>query len=316
MRYPHSLAAAVALLLTAPVARAQTPELHTLRLNQLMTSRQVTALAAERDRTFAWMTTLCAEIPAARDLGDDELSRTLGEAQYAADSVALLNEQLAEAIPEARQACTELCTALEAELARLRGDAERATGERQLDLEDRARVIEAEIEYSRRALPTPGIPSVTIEPGEGLAVASARADSLCDCADRLRNAAKIVAGERTRFIRRAALHEEMRLLIAEIRLFDEAGIPPSSETGADGLDPTITPGSDCPASCAVAPPIVPGDVPITIDAAVGGAIGVGENQPLPVTAGSLDRLQRELLGHAEALEVRAAELRDAAGRSR
>lgn len=316
MRHLRSLAAPLAVLLTATVARAQTPELHTLRLNQLMISRQVSALAAERDRTFAWMTGLCAEIPAARELGDDALSRALGEAQYAADSVALLNQQLAEAVPTARQACTELCSALEAELTRLRDEAERATDERRPELEDRARAIEAEIESTRRALPAPGIPSVKVQPAEGVAVAEAKADSLCECAHRLRSAAAIVTDERTHLIRLAALHEEMRLLIAEIRLFDEAGIPPSSEAGTDGLDPTITPGADCPASCAVAPPIVPGDVPITIDPAVGGAIGVSGGQPLPVTASSLERLQRELLTHAEALETLAAELRDAAGRSR
>lgn len=316
MRYLLPLAAAVAILLTAPIARAQAPELYTLRLNQALTSRQVTALAAERDRTFAWMSSLCQDITEARERGDDALSLALGEAQYAADSVALLNQQLADAVSAAARACAELRAALEIELARLHAEASNATEERRPQLLEQARRIEDEVEGIRRPAAASGIPNVTLDPDDDVYAASTRADSLCGCAARLRSAAEIVVEERDHLIRLASLHEEMRLLIAEIRLFDEAGIPPSAEAGADGIDPTITPGADCPASCAVAPPIVPGDVPIAIDPAVGVAVGISDGQPLPVTAASLDRLQRELLGHAEALEQSAAELREATGRAR
>ena len=219
MRYLLPLAAAVAILLTAPLARAQAPELYTLRLNQALTSRQVTALAAERDRTFAWMSSLCQDITEARERGDDALSLALGEAQYAADSVALLNQQLADAVAAAAHACAELRAALETELARLQAEASNATEERRLELLEQARGVESELEGIRRPAASSGIPNVTLDPDDDIYAASTRADSLCGCAARLRSAAGIVVEERDHLIRLASLHEEMRLLIAEIRLY-------------------------------------------------------------------------------------------------
>ena len=236
-------------------------------------------------------------------------------AQLAADSLAILDDRIAVALLAEREARGVLAVALEIELERTLAAAESADQARKLVLTERARTLAAELEGWQRPfqLPAADLPAVTVQPTNGPEEITLKADFLADRALQLRSAADVVDRELSRINRRAQLQEEIRRLVAEVRLFDVTGVPPSittddgtnSEPRIDDIDPGV--GLSAPADIPVAiTPLVERvvDLPVqTTDRSV---------STTPTRATTLQRLARlrgDLLQRAQVLERQSQQIR-------
>ncbi|MGD2217675.1 MAG: hypothetical protein PVJ64_13050 [Gemmatimonadales bacterium] len=312
----RALSLAVALALAVAVrgtALAQETRVDSLRSAHDEATARVSALAAARDSAQTWAERLYRLIPEARERGTDALRQTLAAAQFAADSLDALDASLAEALAAEREARGALVVALESELARTLDGAEVAPPIQKAALTQLAQSLASELAVIRSPLRLPAteLPSVSVEPGDGPEEIALKADFLADRATQLRNAAEVVASEMTRAQRRGELQDEMRRLVAEVRLFDEAGLPPVAAEAGEDVTPENQVTLDAtgtrlgPGDVAVAPageraldlPILPveGEVQLPLDQAT--------------LLDQLDRLREDLLRRAEALDRQAEEFR-------
>jgi hypothetical protein len=312
----HALrAVSIALGLAVAIgdAAAQETRVDSLRSAHGEATARVSELAIARDSAQAWAERLYRVIPQAREQGTDALRHTLAVAQFAADSLDALDASLAEALTAEREVREALVVELESELARTLSDAEIAPPVQKAALTQLAQSLAGELAVFQAPLQLPAteLPAVAIEPGDGPEEIALKADFLSDRATQLRNAADVVGSEMTRVERRGDLQEEMRRLVAEVRLFDEAGLPPvAAEAGGD-----VTPENQVltdptglrvgPGDVAVAPageraldlPILPveGELQLPLDEAT--------------LLEQLDRLREDLLRRADALDRQAEEFR-------
>ncbi|UCC83911.1 MAG: hypothetical protein JSW46_02960 [Gemmatimonadota bacterium] len=312
----HALRLAIPIALGLAIAigdaAAQETRVDSLRLARGAAAAHVSELVTARDSAQAWAERLYRLIPEAREQGTDALRHTLAVAQFAADSLDTLDASLAEALSAEREAREALIVELESELARTLDDAETAPPIQKAALTQHAQSLASELAAIRAPLQLPAteLPTVAVEPGDGPEEIALKADFLSDRATQLRSAADVVASEITRVERRGELQDEMRRLVAEVRLFDEAGLPPvAAEAGEteNVTQPTFDETSTRlgPGDVAVAPageraldlPILPveGDVQLPLDEAT--------------LLDQLGRLREDLLRRAEALDRQAEEFR-------
>ncbi|UCC71522.1 MAG: hypothetical protein JSV86_14165 [Gemmatimonadota bacterium] len=307
---PYSLALALALAING-AALAQETSLDSLRDTHTLAAQRVAELAAARDSAEAWAEELFRLIPEARERDTGTLRQTLAVAQFAADSLDSLDASLARALAAEREARGALIRALESELERTLSAAEVAPPGEKVLLTERAQQLANELAGIQEPLELPAteLPAIAVGPGDGPEEIALKADFLSDRAGQLRNAADVVAGEMSRMQRRDRLHEEMRRLVAEVRLFDEAGLPPVAAEGEEGTSEQSTFDN-------LDGRTEPGDVPVAL---------AGERAldlPIPSVEGQvqepvdeetlreqLERLRADLLRRAEALERQAAEFR-------
>ena len=304
----------------APSLRAQTTALDSLRSAHAESETRVARLLSSREAALPWAEARYRVIPAARARGGGELREALRAAQVAADSLAALDLALAEALAVARQARRDFADALERELESVLIQAEfAAEQEAKTDLLGRARELAIELTdvQGPLELPAADIPQVTVEPGDGPEEIGLKADFLDDRAAQLRKAADVVTGVIEGRARRAELQAEMRRLVAEVRLFDQARVPPAgagagTETRAqEGNSPPPTAGD-----LGATPPSVVEEVPqlvrplsdrgVDLPASAASGDQRGEGRDL---VEQLHRLRAELLGRAASLEARADEIR-------
>jgi len=314
MRRARSLAIAIAIAIAIPIgnAAAQETGVEALRRAHNETTTRVAELLTARQDAQAWAERLYRLIPEAREQGTDELRHTLAVAQFAADSLDALDDALAEALAAEREVRGALVGALESELARTLDAAELAPPIQKAALTQLAQSLAGELAAIQRPLrlPSAEAPTLAVEPGDGPEEIELKADFLSDRAGQLRNAADVVASEMTRVQRRGELQDEMRRLVAEVRLFDEAGLPPvtAGEQTENVTEPTSFERDDSrlgPGDLAVDPageraldlPLIPveGEVQLPLD----------EETLLE----QLDRLRQDFLRRAEALERQAEEFR-------
>lgn len=203
----------------------------------------------------------------------------LAEAQHLADTIAALDEELAEAASAAAEARRGLILTLETRAASLRQAADGADPRERASLEARSCELDAEV-GELRAL---GDPTEIAHP-------------LSAAAHTLSALAGVVAEERARLRTRQVLQDELRIFMGGLRIFDETGMPPSarSEGGGD-------PGSGCDVTCPVDPALSPADLPMEHFRPEGGRAVEGE-RVMSVTVASLVRLQEQILLHADARE--------------
>ncbi|NIN70400.1 MAG: hypothetical protein GTO46_00400 [Gemmatimonadetes bacterium] len=303
---------AIAIAIVGDDAAAQETRVDSLRTAHGEATARVSELVIARDGAQAWAERLYRLIPEAREQGTDALRQTLAVAQFAADSLDTLDALLAEALGAERDVRAALVVELESELARVLDDAELAPPIQKVALTQLAQSLASELAAIRAPLQLPAteLPTVAVEPGDGPEEIALKADFLSDRATQLRNAADVVASEITRVERRGELQDEMRRLVAEVRLFDEAGLPPvAAEAGEtenvtqSTFDQTST--RLGPGDVAVAPageraldlPILPveADVQLASDEAT--------------LLDQLDRLREDLLRRAEVLDRQAEEFR-------
>lgn len=307
------LAIALGLAIAIGDAAAQETRVDSLRLAHGEAAVRVADLATARDSTQAWAERLYRLIPEAREQGTDALRHTLAVAQFAADSLDSLDASLAEALTAERQARGALVSALESELERTLDDAESAPPIQKAALTQLAQSLANELAVIQAPLQLPAteLPTVAIEPGDGPEEIALKADFLSDRATQLRSAADVVASEITRVERRGELQDEMRRLVAEVRLFDEAGLPPVAAEAGENVPPENQVLTDLtgtrvgPGDVAVAPageraldlPILPveGEVQLPLDEAT--------------LLEQLERLREDFLRRAEVLERQAEEFR-------
>ncbi len=299
----------------APALWAQEPTLEPLRLVHAQAQARAADLADQRDRVAVWAEEQYRLIPEARQRGDKELRAALRLAQLAADSLAILDDRIAVALLAEREARGVLAVALEIELERTLAAAESADPARKLVLTERARTLAAELEGWQRPfqLPAPDLPAVTVQPTNGPQEITLKADFLADRALQLRSAAAVVDRELSRINRRARLQEEIRRLVAEVRLFDVTGVPPSittddgtnGESGIDDIDPGVGLSAPADIPVAITPPVERVlDLPVqTTDRSV---------STTPTRATTLQRLARlrgDLLQRAQVLERQSQQIR-------
>jgi hypothetical protein len=294
-------------------AAAQETRLDSLRLAQGEAATRVSELATAREGAQAWAEQLYRLIPEAREQGTDALRHTLAVAQFAADSLDALDASLAEALAAEREVRDALVAALEAELARTLDDAEIAPPVQKAALTQLAQSLASELAVIQTPLQLPAteLPAVAVEPGDGPEEIALKADFLADRATQLRHAADVVASEMARAERRGELQDEMRRLVAEVRLFDEAGLPPvAAEAGGD------VPPENQVLSDLTSLRVGPGDVAVApageraLDLPI---LGIEGDVQLPADEATLldqlDRLREDLLRRAELLDRQAAEFR-------
>lgn len=312
VRFAIAIPIAIAIVIDGP-ALAQESRLDSLRLAHGDAVAGVSELLTARDAAQSWAEGLYRLIPEAREQGTDALRHTLAVAKFAADSLDALDAALADAAAAERQARGALSAALEIELGRTLDDAEIAPPVQKAALTQLAQSLANELAdlQAPLRLPTTELPALAVEPGDGPEEIALKADFLADRATQMRSAADVVDSEITRVERRGELQDEMRRLVAEVRLFDEAGLPPVAAEAGDEvppenqvlLDPTglrVNPGD-----VAVAPageraldlPILPveGEVQLPLDGAT--------------LLEQLNGLRDDLLRRAEALERQAEEFR-------
>ncbi|UCC49889.1 MAG: hypothetical protein JSV41_06985 [Gemmatimonadota bacterium] len=305
-----------ALLLAAGEAAGQEAQLDSLRAAHDAAALRVAEVAAARQDAGAWADEGYRRIAPARAEGDTQLREALRAAQNAADSLDALDARLAEALAAEHEARVALREALESELERTLRRAEFAPPSEKAALSERARALAFEFAGLREPvlLPVAEVPDLAIEPGDGPQEIALKADFLADRAVQLRGAADVVSTEMARVQRRLQLQEEMAHLLAEVRLFDDAGVPP---TAADQTDAVFGPGIERTLCCdLVLDPNETGPA----DAAVAGAGGLnlpmlgeeGGVAPAVQPEGFVDqlaRLRENLLRRAEVLERRSEEFR-------
>ncbi|KPK83058.1 MAG: hypothetical protein AMS25_01465 [Gemmatimonas sp. SM23_52] len=304
---------AILLLLATRDAAGQAAQLDSLRLTHDQAGRRVAAVAAARQEAGAWAEEHYRRISGARAEGGRELREALRAAQNAADSLAALDVRLAEALAAEHEARRAFAAALESDLQSTLRQAEAAAPFEKAALSERARGLAAELAVVQEPLRVPlaWVPDVAIELRDGPQEITLKADFLADRAGQLRSAAEVVTAEMDKARRRLGLQEEMDHLLAEVRLFDDAGVPPTAtgepgqgaeygrELCCDVLDPNQTGPADAPVATA-------GELNLPMLGEQGGvAVPV---QPESVVD-RLARLRENLLRRAEVLERRSEEFR-------
>jgi hypothetical protein len=306
------------LLVAAGEAAGQEARLDSLRAAHDEAAVRVAAVAAARQDAGAWADERYRRIAAARAEGDRQLREALRAAQNAADSLDALDARLAEALAAEHEARGAFREALELELERTLRRAEFAPRSEKTALSERARALAFEFAALREPvlLPVAEVPDVAIEPGDGPQEIALKADFLADRAVQLRGAADVVSAEMARVQKRLQLQEEMAHLLAEVRLFDDAGVPP---TATDQPDEVF--GQDVVREICCDPvSVLAANATGPADAAVAGAGGL--NLPMLGEEGGvapavqpesfvdqLARLRENLLRRAEVLERRSEEFR-------
>jgi hypothetical protein len=313
MSYAPRLLAGALTLALVHTAAAQETRVDSLRLAHSDAAARVSEVATARDSAQAWAERLYRLIPEAREQGTDALRRTLAAAQFAADSLDALDASLADALAAEREARGALVSALESELARTLDAAEVAAPTRKVALTQLAQSLASELTGLRGPLqlPTTELPTVAIEPGDGPEEIALKADFLADRAMQLRSAADVVASEMTQVQRRGRLQDEMQRLVTEVRLFDEAGLPPVAAQAGDPTDELAHPTFNQtgvpvgPGDVAVAPTGEPGlDLPLL---PAEGEVHLAQDEATLLD--QLERLREDFLRRAEALERQAEEFR-------
>ncbi len=210
----------------------------------------------------------------------------LGEAQQLADSIALLDEEIGEAAPAAREARQALIQGLEAQAEELRQAAEGADPQRRSALEARIRELEGELGELR------DLEEEWADPVDPLSRALPTLSAL----------ARLVEEERAYLRNLQVLQDELRLFMGSLRLFDETGMPPSVRAEGGGDPDPGCPISSCPTD--FAPP--PADLPMEHFRLEAGRDGEGTGA-LPVTLASLARLQEQLSARAYLPEIQTGD---------
>jgi hypothetical protein len=225
----ESLIVVLSALAFASPMRGQGTGLDSLRVVHAEAVRLAAALAGERARTAGWAEEQYARIPEARQADAKTLRVALRDAQRAADSLAVLDTFLEVTLSAEGEARGALAAALEAALEETLIEAEYAEAERKTILTERARRLAIELTSMQQslALPSAELPNVTVDPSDGPEEIALKADFLDDRAVQLRNAAEVIDDEMERMRRQGQLHDEMRRLVAEVRLFDQLGVPPA-----------------------------------------------------------------------------------------
>lgn len=304
-------------LVAAQEAAGQEARLDSLRAAHDQAAFRLAGVAAARQDAGAWADEGYRRIAAARAEGDRQLREALRAAQHAADSLAALDAQLAEAVAAEHEARGAYRDALESEIERTLRRAEFAPPSEKAALSERARALAFEFAALREPvrLPAAEVPDIVIEPGDGPQEIALKADFLADRAVQLRGAADVVAAEMARVQKRARLQEEMEHLLAEVRLFDDAGVPPTASGQPDQVfgqddierilccDPLVDVRAMGPADAAVAPA---GGLNLPVLGA-GGAV-TAPVQPERVFD-QLARLRENLLRRAAVLERRSEDFR-------
>ena len=248
-----------------------------LRFAHIMESRRVDALESSRREAAGYFVAVAEEIISLSEGSGPRMSQLLWEAQYLADSIAVLDRQLDAAAPAAREARHALINALEAQLTTVRRAAAEADPQRRPVLESQIRDLEAELREIRK----PEDPARTIDP---LSSAYVTLSAL----------ARVVTEERARLRTLRVVQDEIRLFMGNLRLFDETGMPPSVRSEGGGDPDPGCPISACPTDLA----LTPADVPFEHFRSDGG--GDGERaRETSVTAGTLARLQEQISAFAD-----------------
>ncbi len=282
--------------------------LDSLRQGQELAARRVADLAAARERAAAWAEERYRLIADAREQGRDALRDALAAAQISSDSLAVLDQRLSVAVALERGTRQALATALEAELERTISAAERSPPDRKTALLERASRLSAELAASQRPLQVPAaeLPAVAVEAGDGPEEIALKADFLADRAAQYRRAADAVAEEVSRVQRRNQLREEMRRLVAEVRLFDQTGVPPAAAAAAGSEAPAVV--SERTQLSADEATAAPANVPLDLTLR-----SLETNPPVRAEPRSLMEqlalLRADLLRRAEALESQAQSFR-------
>jgi hypothetical protein len=257
-----------------------------LRFSHAVESRRAEVLGESRSAAAGRLLAVARELLSLPEGAGHSRTELLGQAQYLADSIALLEQELGEAAPAAREVRRALIRALEGQLAIVRQAAENADLQRRPALEARVRDLETELDELRemddRAPPV---------------------DPLSSEAPTLISLARLAAEENVRLRALRGLQDDLRLFMGNLRLFDETGMPPSVRAEGGG-DPD--PGGPCPITCPLPspPPAPPADLPMEHFRPEGLGDGDG-GRGVPVTPASLGRLQERLATHAGSPELPA-----------
>jgi hypothetical protein len=248
-----------------------------LRFSHTVEARRAEVLEESRHEAAERLVAVAREVLSLREGPGTRKTELLGEAQYLADSIALLDQEIEEAVPAAREARRGLIRALEGQVATLRQALQDADPQRRPALEARLRELETEL-----------------GPLHELEREPPAAHPLSLHTTTLAALAHTAGGELARLRNLRTLQDELRLYMGNLRLFDETGMPPSlrAQTGGDP-----DPGGTCPIGCPVTePPPAPADLPL--DHFRPGGPGDREGAvALPVTPASLHRLREQLVPH-------------------
>lgn len=263
-------------LLTDPAGLRDTYEAQIRWAEELASSRQEAALG---------LVTVAEEIQELPAGPGAEKMRLLDDAQELADRIVSLEEELVQARAMAGDTRELLVESLEDRVAYLLRNARDAPPAERRALEAEARDLEKEAE----ALRTRGRGEEAPSP-----------DPLRSASGILANLARIVKEEHERLQDLQVLQDELRLFLANLRLFDETGLPPSARAGEGGGS-----GPGCPPSACPVGPSSPADLPLAH--AQPGA--PGDRAPgTSVTSASLARLYEAIrvrggLGELEVLRL-------------
>ena len=127
-------------------ALAQTPaDPGALRFSHTLESRRAEALESSRRDAAAHFLAVSEKIVSLREGSEIRRTELLGDAQYLADSITLLDQQIEEVTPAVREARRNLIGALRAQVTTLRQDAEAADPQRRPGLEAQIQNLEAEL---------------------------------------------------------------------------------------------------------------------------------------------------------------------------
>jgi len=199
----------------------------------------------------------------------------IGEIQYLADSIALLDQEIGEAVAAAGEARHGLMGALEALAVALQIAAEDADPRQRPAFEEQIEELESELEELR-------------DQGDS----TDAVDPLSSAAPTLSALTRIVARERARLRTIRRLQDERRLFLGNLRLFDETAMPPSvrGEAGSES-EPDVGCGCGIPPP----PPTMgsPADLPLEHFSPESNS-DRGHGDATAVTVGSLDRLTEQL----------------------
>lgn len=308
------------LWLALPASVAGQGDLDSSRRAHAEARGMVDSLLAVRDSALTWAEARYQAIPDARRRGGGDLREALRAAQVAADSLAGLDARLAEAVAREKQARETLVAALETELEVILTRAENeGDQQRKAELLDQARALAIQFASMQEPLDLPAadLPQVSVKAGDGPEEIELKADFLADRAAQLRKVADVISGELDRRLKRAELQAEMRRLMAEVRLFDLARVPPA---GTQAPTVETTPLSNRDGAGSAANPNAVLEVDRDVESSSVAPLGErGVDLPGVDVDGSgrrpangtaqLRGLREQLLRRAAALEQRAAEVR-------
>lgn len=306
-------------LVFAPSVSAQQANLDSLRRAHLTAQTRVGELMSVRDSALVWAESRYRAITDARREGGGALRDALRAAQVAADSLAVLDAWFAAAVETERQARATFAAALERNLEAVLVRAELAADQRaKAAALARARALALELTRVQEPfeLPATDMPQLRVEPADGPEEIRLKADFLADRAAQLRTSAEVVDQEVKKRLKRTELQTEMQRLVAEVRLFDQARVPPAgsgaervgaADGGGDGDAPLSTElgsGSGAGEPTDLAPALAERGVDLEGDTGPG-VRGDGRRSVIE----QLRQLRLSLLRRAEALQARSEEIR-------